>query len=100
MAYPLTMPLPGTLDAFQLRSVARRDGRLRRCWWRGRLRRRRRRRRRDRRAAQRRRPRADRGGVLGDDVGQMQVVQRRVLERVALMIGWNGDDDRSADLAD
>jgi hypothetical protein len=30
----------------------------------------------------------------------MQVVQRRVLERVALLIGWNRDDDGSVDLAD
>jgi hypothetical protein len=36
----------------------------------------------------------------GDDVGEMQVVQRRALERIGLMIGWNRDDDSSVDLAD
>src|ERR1700694_4014428 len=46
------------------------------------------------------RPLADRGGVLRDDVGEMQIVQRGVLQRISLMIGRNRDDDRPTDLAD
>ena len=35
-----------------------------------------------------------------DDVGQMQVVQRGMLQRIGLLIGRNRDDDRPVDLAD
>ena len=53
-----------------------------------------------RRAVQHAGPFGDRRGVPGDDVGQMQVVQRRVLKRVGLMIGRDRNDHRPVDLVD
>ena len=58
------------------------------------------RRRAQRRASERALPGADRGGVLCDDVGEVEVAQRGVLQRVGLMVGRDRDDDRPVDLAD
>src|SRR5262249_9370208 len=53
-----------------------------------------------RRARERALPSVDRGRIFRDDVGEMQLAQRRMLERVGLMIGRNRDDDRPIHLAD
>ena len=83
-----------------VRIAAGHDGRLRRHRRLGRYRRLRRLRLRYGRTAEHGCPLADRGCVLCDDVGQMQVVQRGMLQRMGLLIGRNRDDDRPVDLAD
>ena len=52
------------------------------------------------RTPERRDPFAYRGRILADDIGKMQFAQRRVVERIGLVIGRNRNNHRPVDFAD